>query len=442
MLGSKLERLEILICGILFLLVAGLSAWQQQPITLNQGQGWDGIHYVRLAEQFHRGLPLTGEAPFIYRIGAPILASLVNGRDLLVGFKTVTFAVNALTLIAFVTWNRQFVRDWRVRVLLAALLLTHWLSPFRMVHYCPVTSDSTFFTILLLGLLCIAKSPARPVFWSLMLSVVVFIGVFFRESALLLAVVALFTTNPFPLGESRRGNASADAQSLSRLAKLARFLPILAGTIGLAQVHRLATPINKYSFFDVGLYWLYQKPWPTYFHALFVVFGPMLILPIFNWRRSWTFLARHQALLVFLVGTAVVAYVGGSDTERFWYWAIPVVFILIGRAIQDTADLLRNVALVGVLAATQAVAQRVFWTLPDVPSASPSPSPLLTVPSSSFQYLDLYSFFEERMHQARAAAEYVVLSLALLLWLHHRAKRLNRRNAVLPQHREDAASRV
>ena len=71
----------------------------------------------------------------------------------------------------------------------------------------------------------------------------------------------------------------------------------------------------------------------------------------------------------------------------------------------------------------QAVSQRLFWNLPDYPSNTPTPLPVLTIPSSTFQYLDAYSQYAIRRVQLLSLTEYLVLGAALLLWL----RRLPRR---------------
>jgi hypothetical protein len=105
--------------------------------------------------------------------------------------------------------------------------------------------------------------------------------------------------------------------------------------------------------------------------------------------------------------------------------ALPIVYILIGHAIADNPVVLRSRPLILLLCATQLIAQRMFWTIPDYPNDYRTPLPVLTVLSSKFQYLDLFSFQSARPIAAVALIEYLLLMAVLLVWLNHRARRLS-----------------
>lgn len=117
-----------------------------------------------------------------------------------------------------------------------------------------------------------------------------------------------------------------------------------------------------------------------------------------------------------------MAYIGGGDTERIFYWSMPVTYLLIGRAIEDNWDLLRSKTFLLVLVAGQLVSQRVFWTLPDYPSEYHTPFPILTLIGNQFQVLDLFSFHGNRAIEVVSLAEYVFLVVGLLCWMAYRAK--------------------
>ena len=124
---------------------------------------------------------------------------------------------------------------------------------------------------------------------------------------------------------------------------------------------------------------------------------------------------------VFLAGMALLAWIGGSDTERFLYWATPIVFVLIGRAFEGHVEVFRAPALLALLAVSQAISQRIFWTTPDF-GPGPHLIPVLTSLSGEVAYKDLVSFHGERWIKAVSLAEYLALAMVLLLWLRHRAR--------------------
>jgi hypothetical protein len=169
---------------------------------------------------------------------------------------------------------------------------------------------------------------------------------------------------------------------------------------------------------------VYDKPWMIYLHALLNAFGPVLVLVLFNWRRSLAFFASNQALLVFFAGAALLADIGGHDSERYWFWAGPVIYVLIGKAIADNRQLLRSAPLIALLCVSQAIAQRIFWTFPDFPNPYHSPLPLLTVPGNKFRVLDLFAHHSRRLIEVVSLAEYVLLTAVILWWLAYRAKRI------------------
>jgi hypothetical protein len=405
-------------------LVNLLSCHFQAAATYNGGQGWDGVHYYRTAEQFAGGETIRGDAPFCFRIGTPFLVSLLRKTDLILGFKTVNLAANVLTFVLFVIWTRLFISGWGIRCLLVVLFLTQWLGPFRNVYFAPVNTDPALYCIILLGLLCIHFARSRPLLAVTCLSVVVFFGVAFREVAFLLAIAMLFAQNPIIFSGLSSEVTVSRFKDLVRMPPVFCWLPVLSGLAGFVWLHQMAHQVNDYSFLREALKWAYEKSWLSYLHSLFIAYGPVIVLVIFNWRRSLAFLVSHQALLVFMAGFCVLAYLGGSDTERFWFWTMPVTYVLIGKAIEENRLLLQSKALIVLLFATQAIAQRVFWTCPDYPNGFRTPLPILTVPGNRFQLLDLFSCHGKRSIEAVSLAEYAFLAVVIIWWLSCRAKRI------------------
>jgi hypothetical protein len=425
MRSSTSQWIEILLCVTAFLLVTLLSDYFQPRITYHDGKGWDGAYYSRMAEQFAHGERISTEGPFVYRVGLPILAALLDKGDLLSAFRHINLVANVLILCLFMVWLRCFLNDWKIRFLLVLMLLTQWLGPFRFLSFYPATTDNCQFAFLLLALLGLQVARQREIAGVVWVGMAVFIGTFFREAVPLVGFAMLFLNNPIHFPGLAQGLRELRPAGAVRLPKPLYFLPMIAGLGALACTHLMVQKTaDGYYYWKTALLWIYDKPWPTYLQAMFIVFGPAMVLVLFNWRKSWAFLESNQSLLAFLGAVFVLGYVGGNDTERYLYMATPVMYVLIGKAIEDNRLVLQSKPLVLMLVGTQLIAHRAFWTIPDFPSNDRTPLPVLTVPSSRFQYLDLWSFHGNRLIEAVSLAEYVLLAFLLILWLNNRAARM------------------
>jgi hypothetical protein len=124
---------------------------------------------------------------------------------------------------------------------------------------------------------------------------------------------------------------------------------------------------------------------------------------------------KGQPVLAWVLGIfLVLGWVGGSDTERIVYWAMPVVYALVGVILEKHA-LPRGFLI--ALVALQLLSHRILWLLPDFPSTGSSPLPVFTPPTSACQYPDLWSFQAERRIQLVALLEYLFTTGGLWLWL-------------------------
>ena len=71
------RRCEVWILAIAFVLVNVVTAATQRPFPFHDREGWEGVNYLAMARQAAEGhFPITGEAPTVFRLGAPVLAGL------------------------------------------------------------------------------------------------------------------------------------------------------------------------------------------------------------------------------------------------------------------------------------------------------------------------------------------------------------------------------
>jgi hypothetical protein len=422
----KINWVECVICVAGFFLITLLSNHFQTRITYNDGKGWDGAFYYTMAQEAANREGIHTDGPYVYRVGLPILAAMVDKSDLLLGFKRANIVFNLSILCLFMLWLMIYLSDWRLRCLLTLMLLMHWLGPLRFISFYPATTDNAQYAFLLLGLIGIHAARTREVMGTILVAITVFIGTFFRETVVLAGFAMIFLGNPIRFERMGRNLAELRFKDVVRLPKPIYFMPMIAGICALICTHLMVHKTEGgYSFLRTAVGWAYDKPILTYVHAVFIVFGPAIVLVIFNWRKSQSFLESNQPFLAFAAAAFVLAYIGGSDTERIMFMAVPVLYILIGKAIEDNRYILSSVPLLLTLCLSQMVSERVFWTIPDFPNPHRTPLPVLTPLSSNFQYLDLFSYFGKRTIEVVSIAEYLLLACVLILWLNNRSQHIS-----------------
>ncbi|MFA6223182.1 MAG: hypothetical protein WC647_12785 [Desulfomonilaceae bacterium] len=420
--------IELAITLFLFVLINLFSQTFQRPISLNNGHGWDGALLLKVVEQLgNHGLP-SAEAPFVYRLGTPLLVSLFSKRDLLLGFKIINTAGNMLTAVLFVFWLNLYLNDRKTRVLLVTFFLVMWHGPVRFVYYYQVYTDPWLFVMLLAGLIGIQQiQTSATVVRICLLGLVAFVGVIFRESAFMIPVAFLFCKDPIILSR-KTSSALPSFQNKPVIESIPPtfFLPLGFAILGLLTVHLIASQNNEYSYIRTAIMWAYNKPALTYLHAWFIAFGPIIVIPIYYWRGTIRFLAKNQFILVYLLQFAVLAWIGGTDTERILFWGVPIVYLLVGKSIEDNAVLAKLIPFgLTILIVGQLISERVLWTIPDYPNEFSTPFPILTILSNNFQYLDLYSFHGSRAIHAISFIEYILLGVLIVWWLNDCEKELD-----------------
>jgi hypothetical protein len=187
----------------------------------------------------------------------------------------------------------------------------------------------------------------------------------------------------------------------------------------------VASPTSDYWIADAAFFWAYSKPLPEYLLAIFITYGPALSLLAIGWPAVKAHLAKFpdQAMLLLIV--LMLAWIGGSDTERFLMWGFPVVLVLIGKAAEQVTWAHAKGA-AALLLAAQAISGR--WLLPIPSDFVEDPArvwPILT-PFTASSYLQLYAQMPDRLMGAVALAEYLALTTVLALWFVRKGSRSGR----------------
>jgi hypothetical protein len=413
-------RFELAIVLAMFVLVNIVSAYSQVQIGVNDGQGWDGTWYVTVAQEISSGHPLIAEAPFVYRVGTPFLAALVDRDNLIVGFKIVNLAANLTLTLLLTVWLRIFVRDWRVRLGLILAFLFQWHGPIRFVHFYPVAADNWFAALLLAGLLAVHSLEKRTSWLTIAaISALAVLGTLVRESGLLLALIVPLAQNPFKL-----------PPRFPRISPWL-FVPLVLAVAAFLGVHHAAEITNAPSQPEAGGL-IVPKSIPTYALGWWTAFGPLLVLPLFTWRRAASFLWNHQYMLGLLLIVSLLSSFASpalqlqlQDTERYLFWAMPVVYVLIGRSLEHLLPIMSR-PLLALLIVGQVLAERVFWTIPQPGANDPSnvfshgsSAILLFTPlGGNVEYFDIFPSWMSQGYRLVLLGEYVALAVVIIAWLY------------------------
>jgi hypothetical protein len=426
------------------LMFALVSLWSVAFQPQNNINGYDGMFYLRMSEHIAHAQPITGPLPWIYRVGTPFLAAAfapLTG-DLLASFKFVNIAASALTTFLLVLYVRQHVASCAARLVVMFLFLTQWHAPVRYAYFYPTSVDFWLMVFVLCALLLcdaireilkhsgtenVGAWRPKPLLQRYgligLLSLVVFVGTLFREVIALFGVLALLIANPIVVARNptyvQRVRPSHPMLLLPLAAALAGVLLLRA----LVIVNQEGYP---YTFDGTVYLWLYDKRLLPYLYAWFVAFGPALALALYDWRRGAVWLAKRQEVALFVLALVALAWVGGTDTERFLYWGMPIFYVLLGRALDEHQTWLRrSPLLIIVLVITQLLSQRFLLPTPDFNTiAQPQLFPLLTVLGADTAFEHLHTFYSTLNWQSlsfQLTMQHLGLAALLLLWISRRA---------------------
>ena len=389
-------------------LLVALTAWlawtRQRPISFHDGYGWDGVEYGRVAAQLAAGQRPRAEAPYVYRVGAPALAGWLCPDDPLAGFRLVNGAAALATSLLLYLWLGGWGLRPLTRWLGAAAFALQWHAPLRLTPFYAAHADPLMWVLWLLGLLLLRRSRSGAGAGLLALWCLWALAALPCREMLLLPALAL----PLAVPAAQR-----------RRARL--WLPAALGLAVFVAIRAWSQPTGSYGFLKTAVLWAWMKSDAQYLLGLCAALGPALLaLPLLESRRAWDFLRERRELAFLAAAVLALGFVGGSDTERILYWGAPLFLLLAGRGLDALLEAAPHSAAraswLAALALAQALAQRLWWTIPDYPGATTSIWPLLTPPSSQGPYLDLWSSHGEPKVLVAALAQHLLAAGALWWW--------------------------
>lgn len=406
-------------------IVAAFGLWSaviQAPASVIV---WDAVQYLMMAEQLAAGQMVAAEAPYVYRLGTPWIVATLWPGDPMRGFFLLNVACASAVGVALSLWLRQGIDRLGVRLALVALYAAAWHGPVRYTHYNPAYVDPLFLVFVFAGLAVTSSlrhgiTPGRIA----ALTLLTVAGTLGRETMLLVPAAALFVLNPLPLP-----GVTVDWR---RAIPWPVLIPLAAGAATLAFTFQIVEADTTRNYFAAAAQWIRKAP-TSYLLAWFTAYGPVVAVLFFDWRGVARDLATRQHLLAYLGMCTVLAYFGGSDTERFHFWALPVVYLLLGRAVERRWPVVRGPLVAGSLLAAQAVAARVFWAIPDTQGEAPALGATDGLSARVYGILDrlfviehfhwnLWSSFGSQPFKLLRLAAYLAVTAAFVWVLSRRAR--------------------
>ena len=248
----RIRGFEAALASAVFLLISIWAAATQQAERIFG----DAQMYHRMAQQFGEGqLPLTVDAPFVYRPATPWLASVFNpflgrvlppGVDFAIedasglkgvpGFYLVNIGATFATVLLLLAWMRAFLAALPLRLLAVTLWVMAWYAPTRFIYFYPVTVEPFFLLSVAMALLVIERMRRAPDLQAgLAVTPLIFVGTLARES--MVVVLPAFLVSRLT-GDDRK------ALSGTRVAGL--LFPMAGFAAAVAVTRAIAAPANGF----------------------------------------------------------------------------------------------------------------------------------------------------------------------------------------------------
>lgn len=396
-----------LVVSVITILISHLV---QPQISYNDGLGWDGVKYTKIADDFIDGETVSTKAPFVYRIGVPFLASIFSPNDTTTGFLIINWLFSILNAVLLALLLTRFTNKKWIVYFLTLLFITQWHNFFRFGSFYPVQVDALAITIILSSLFVLLKDgiSKRDI---AAISVLTLVGIFVREIAVVPALLLLlksFGVSAFDIKASK-----ANWKSKRRLVRTGVFIPLLVFLVVTFFIRIIVEPTNSYKFYNAAIGGLYTKSFFTYLHSWVVSYGAVLFIPILFRNEAKQFIKSNPVMSNFLLIVIVLSFVGGADTERLAYWGFPVVYAMIAYVIDKSKMEQSYKLLFALIIIAQFFAQRLLFIVPDYPSSVIATDMLLMPWSNSFPYLNLFPAHSELVPKVVGFMQWVGLFVVL-----------------------------
>jgi hypothetical protein len=337
----------------------------QDRINANEGKGFDGDYYYQIAEQLKQGETPAVRAPFVYRVGTPYLASVLP-FSLYTNFTLLNYTATLLSSLLLFYWFSLHLKEKKTALVLVLFLMTHWTFYLRYTGFYPTTADPVAFAFILLVLIQMERfRQSRSLVNGLCFSLLVFVGVFFREFLLLFSFGILGYGQPY----------DSQKKLWVRWPVLTKNIPwflmvFLLGGLGIFIAHQLVSVTDYWYGFSDSLYeYMYKKSVFDLIAGAFNTFGASLVLIFIFWKTSKEFYNKHHEVALLSLIALSMCWFSGGDTERFFMWFSPLFLIPLGRIIERDLPFYTNKKIWIPLLISMVFTFRMFWSIPPVDSS-------------------------------------------------------------------------
>lgn len=387
----------------------------QESMEFNDGKGFDGQYYYEITQQIENNDNINSKSPFQYRVGTSYLVSFLFD-DIKLGFIVINiFFSIALSLLIYLLAN-IFLNNY-LSIIISIIYQLHWVSGIRYILFDPIGTDYIALFLIYLSLYIILKDFKYK--YQLVLAISSF-GVFFREIAML-PMFALFLIDLYK-GEFTIIWKKIDLRIFSRLIEL--FIPY--GFLAL-----ITFAVNDFEFFKDSdnntivnaIKWLYIKGIGQYVHSVFNVVGLFLVIPIAYRKQLKDLDSNYKVLYIFSILILFLAIIGGSDTERFIAWGLPIYSIIIVKLIIDN-KMYKSYTFYFIVMLS-VLTFRLFWITPNKMYDGNNFLPIFTFIANDFNFADLFAMHGEKKFTSVALMQYLIVSAITLFFIKIRNRNEN-----------------
>jgi hypothetical protein len=390
----------------------------QSPLSHRGGMGWDGEHYFKIAQQIIDDTPIVGAGPLVFRIGTPALVAMLVklglAEDIMEGFFYINILFSFANIFVVYFIISQFVKPWAA--LIGGMLYPlHWISVARYTFFTALWTDPGGLFFLYLGLAAMIVLHQRYGALSIVLTIITFVGVLFREFVLMLPVLfMLIQLSP------KMMLSAVKSRSWGEFTRLAPTIlpPIIAGLIAVFLIQMLAEPQTSQRYWKTAMYTLWTNSPQFYLYTIFATLGIAIIFPLLQAGFVIRYL-KEQPLMFYALSIFLIAgFMGGDNNEKYLGWAFPFLFIVVVKSVAEEG--IPKWAMAALLIFYIVLVCRLPWPIPDHRYEAISPFPIFTYLTGEFRFSDLFVMHARRNVSGIIFYQYVVTCAGLMLIMRYR----------------------
>ena len=355
----------IVLGATIFLALAYLHI--QEPNDVSKSLQSDEVQYRNMAIQFRADEAIVAIAPSVYRVGSPYIVSNLPIEDISDAYLYWEMSCAILAVLLLYFWLRLHLQSRIFSFFFIALTICTLWGPIRATTYHIHGIEGSTILVLMCSYLALYQyHRTKSVAWVLLLAMTSAVGATVREFCLVPALGLLFLYNPLT------SRMFADIRPWVLLPILARvffnrdrlilWLPLASGFAALAVVHAQFTPTDNWNYLNHAAWGLSNLGPLRYLASIFNALGPLPLIVFFIPGFVPTFLRQHQMFSIILATFLLMSWSGYSN-ERYFVWVMPIIFVMIGRAMERHLDVIRSWPTMLLIVVFELIAVRAFFPI-------------------------------------------------------------------------------